>query len=173
LRIDISQIASETTELLASFERSQAPELFDELRLKDSLTVSVLVSPQGGDQWLLSGSLSGKQVLICARTLEPFENSFETPMVIRVERTQSVAQQEMDDDDDEVFSYRIPVVQDYVDVTECVRQLVILQEPIRPVKDPDKDFTWNFDEKTSETPKVDPRWEKLKVLKRKMENLNG
>ena len=172
MRIDISQIASETTELLVSFDRLQAPELFDELHLTGPLTLSVLVSPQGADQWLLTGSLSGKQVLTCVRTLEPFENSFETPVMIRVERT-SVAKQELDDDDDEVYSYRVPMVQNFVDVTECVRELVIFQEPILPVKDPDKDFIWNADEKTSEKPKMDPRWEKLKALKRKMENPNG
>ena len=84
------------------------------------------------------------------------------------------AQQELHDDDDDVFAYTIPQTQDFVDVSECVRQLVTLQEPIAPVKNPDEDFIFVSNNQTgdgadAEKP-LDPRWEKLKALKSKMEN---
>ena len=90
-----------------------------------------------------------------------------------MELVPGLAEEELDDTDDETFGFRVPSVQDHVDVTECVRQLVILQEPLHPVKDdPDKDFVWEAGEK-SEVPDGDPRWEKLKALKDRMKRPNG
>ena len=83
----------------------------------------------------MTGSISGVQTLTCSRTLEPFDRPFTTEVVIEVTRTQ-VAQQELDEDDVDVFAYQIPQGQSFVDVSECVRQLVILQEPVAPVKNP-------------------------------------
>jgi uncharacterized protein len=62
-----------------------------------------------------------------------------------------------------------------VDVSECVRQLVILQEPAAPVKNPDEDFIFVSNKPTGDgsaesEDTMDPRWEKLKALKSKMEN---
>lgn len=148
-------------------------DVFDELRVKGPLAVELSVVPEGSNRWLLTGTLSGAQVLECSRSLELFDSPFTTPISFWVELVPGIAEQELDDTDDETFGFRVPSVQDYVDVTECVRQLVILQEPLHPVKDdPDKDFVWEADEK-SEIPGGDPRWEKLKALKDKMKRPNG
>lgn len=147
--------------------------VFDELRVKEPLVVELSVVPDGSNRWLLTGTLSGVQVLECSRSLELFDSPFETPISFWVELVPGIAEEELDDTDDETFGFRVPSVQDYVDVTECVRQLVILQEPLHPVKDdPDKDFVWEAGEK-SETPGEDPRWEKLKALKDRMKRPNG
>lgn len=169
LRIELSQIIEEPTSLEVSFAPSEARGLFEELRLTAPLMVRVLVTPEGRDKWFLSGTLSGVQKLICARTTEPFDRPFEEQITLSVVRTQSVVRQELDDDGAEIFNYRIPMNQTGVDVTECVRELVILQEPICPVKDPDRDFEWKNEEVVL-SPEEDPRWEKLKALKQKMEN---
>ena len=112
--------------------------------------------------------------LTCSRTLEPFDRPFSTEIVAEITRT-GVSQQELDEDDVDVFAYRIPQGQNFVDLSECVRQLVILQEPQAPVKNPDEDFIFVSnnppDEGSDEAAKpMDPRWEKLKALKSKMEN---
>ncbi len=147
--------------------------VFDELRVKEPLVVELSVVPDGSNRWLLTGTLSGVQVLECSRSLELFDSPFETPISFWVELVPGIAEEELDDTDDETFGFRVPSAQDYVDVTECVRQLVILQEPLHPVKDdPDKDFVWEAGEK-SETPGEDPRWEKLKALKDRMKRPNG
>ncbi len=102
-----------------------------------------------------------------------FDRPFSTEIVVEVERL-SVAKQELDEDDADVFAYKIPQGQDFVDVSECIRQLVILQEPVAPVKNPDEDFIFvsnnQPDEGSEEAKPLDPRWEKLKALKSKMEN---
>ena len=63
-----------------------------------------------------------------------------------------------------------PQGQNFVDLSECVRQLVILQEPQAPVKNPDEDFIFVTNKPADEEPQTDPRWDKLKALKSKMEN---
>ena len=85
------------------------------------------------------------------------------------------AKQELDEDDADVFAYKIPQGQDFVDVSECIRQLVLLQEPVAPVKNPDEDFIFVSNNPPDEgsdgaAKPMDPRWEKLKALKSKMEN---
>lgn len=155
------------------WSHADAPEVFDELHLKGDLVAQVLVSPEGPSKCLVTGSISGVQTLTCSRSLELFDRPFETEMVVEVERIQ-VGAQELNDDDDEVFAYKIPLAQDFVDVSECVRQLVLLQEPIAPVKNPDEDFIFvtnkQTDDETEGAKPMDPRWEKLKALKSKMEN---
>lgn len=174
MRIKISKIASCDGQLQASFAKdSSDASVFEELHIKDSLAVELSVVPENPSKWILVGTLSGVQVLECSRTLELFDHPFETPISFWVELIPGLAKQELDDTDDETFGFRVPQNQDQVDVTECVRQLVILQEPLHPVKDdPDKDFVWESGEK-SEARQGDPRWEKLKALKSKMEHPNG
>ena len=174
MRIDIAQELKESEDRRVVWSHADAPEIFDELHLKGDLVAQVLVSPEGPSKWLVSGTLSGVQTLTCSRTLELFDRPFETEIVVEVERL-GVAKQELDEDDADVFAYRIPQGQYFVDVSECVRQLVILQEPAAPVKNPDEDFIFvsnnQPDEGSDEATKpMDPRWEKLKALKSKMEN---
>lgn len=174
MRIEISKIASCDGTLQLRFAKESADAgVFDELRVKEPLSVELSVVPEGSNKWFLTGTLFGVQILECSRSLELFDSPFETPIGFWVELIPGLAEQELDDSDDETFGFRVPATQDYVDVTECVRQLVILQEPLHPVKDdPDKDFVWEAGEK-SEVPGGDPRWEKLKALKDRMNRPNG
>ena len=129
-----------------------------------------MISPEANSKWLVTGTLFGVQTLTCARTLELFDQPFETEIVVEVEKC-AVGKQEFSDEDDDVFAYQIPMGQDYVDVSEAVRQLVLLQEPQHPVKNPDKDFI--FETKIpDDEPTTDPRWDKLKALKDKMSKGN-
>ncbi|MCF0223891.1 MAG: DUF177 domain-containing protein [Fibrobacter sp.] len=150
------------------WSKADAPEIFDELHLVGDLVAQVLVSPEGENKWLISGSLSGVQTLTCSRTLETFDRPFSTEIVIEVERI-SIGQQELDEEDVDVFAYKIPLGQYFVDVSECIRQLVVLQEPQAPVKNPDEDFIFVSNQPSDEEPQSDPRWEKLKALKQQLE----
>lgn len=170
MRIEIAQKLTEPEDLKVVWSHADAPEIFDELHLKGDLVAVVLVSPEGDGRYLVTGSISGVQTLTCVRSLDPFDCPFKTELVAEVVRAQ-VAMQEFDDEsDDETFLYKIPQAQDFVDVSECVRQLVILQEPQAPVKNPDEDFIFTTNKQSDEEPELDPRWEKLKALKSKMEN---
>ena len=174
LRIDIAQKLTESEDRRVVWSHADAPEIFDELHLKGDLVAEVLVSPEGPGKCLVTGTLSGVQTLTCSRTLDLFDRPFTTEIVAEVERL-PIAKQELDEDDADVFAYKIPQGQDFVDVSECIRQLVLLQEPVAPVKNPDEDFIFVSNNPPDEgsdgaTKPMDPRWEKLKALKSKMEN---
>ena len=174
MKIELVKTLAEPEDRRTVWSRDVAPELFDELHLVGDLVAELLVSPEAGDRFLLTGKLSGTQNLICSRTLEPFDRPFSTEMVVEVTRTQ-VAKQELDEDDADVYAYRIPQNQEFVEVSECVRELVILQEPQAPVKNPEENFIFVSnnqadDGSTDGESPMDPRWEKLKALKSKMEN---
>lgn len=173
MRIDIAQTLTEPEDRQVVWSHADAPEIFDELHLKGDLVAQVLVSPEGDNKWLVTGTISGVQTLTCSRTLEPFDRPFSTEIVVEVERIQ-VAKQELDDEDVDVYAYKIPQGQYFVDVSECIRELIILQEPQAPVKNPDEDFIFvtnnKPEEETDGEKPLDPRWEKLKALKSKMEN---
>jgi uncharacterized protein len=83
----------------------------------------------------IKGIASGSQEFACSRTLELFERRFEVEMDALVLQEQGLTQQEEDDGSEDFFKIRIPASQKEVDLTETVRQLVILQEPMIPVKE--------------------------------------
>ena len=147
LRIDIAQKLTEPEDRRVVWSHADAPEIFDELHLKGDLVAEVLVSPEGPGKCLVTGTLSGVQTLTCSRTLDLFDRPFTTEIVAEVERL-PIAKQELDEDE--------------------------LQEPVAPVKNPDEDFIFvsnnQPDEGSEEAKPLDPRWEKLKALKSKMEN---
>ena len=117
-----------------SLLESDEPNLFKELRLKGPLNCKVTVSKEKGG-FAVKGVASGSQEFACAKTLELFEQPFEVELDALVLQEQGLAQQEEDDGSEDFFKIRVPVNQNEVDLTETVRQLVILQEPMIPVKE--------------------------------------
>lgn len=173
MRIDLSNKNPDSWDQVIVLESNNASSLFEELRLEGSLRGEFQVFPQGSESYLVHGSVQGTQILTCVRTLETFSHPFDLELSIDVKRSSQVATQEMEDDDGDTYLVRIPALQESVDITECVRQLVILQEPMNPVKDPSGDFVWKDPGAEPEESVSDPRWEKLKALKAKFENPNG
>ncbi len=152
-------------------ERASDPAVFDELRIEGNLRAVLQVFTISDRSLHFEGKLQGAQLLTCSRTSESFVHPFETSMVFEVVKDETLRKQEMEDEDEELFRFRIPVLQESVDITECIRQLVILQEPINPVKDPSKEFAWKDSEavEPENAAAIDPRWEKLKELKQKLD----
>lgn len=171
LKLDLEHLGTVPRELDLVLERASDSALFEELHLDGCLQANLQVFSIGDRSFHFEGKLQGVQLLTCSRTLEPFLRPFETDMVFEVMKDETIRVQVMDDEDEELFVFRIPVLQESVEITECIRQLVVLQEPINPVKDPGKEFTWK-DPAANEPNKLaamDPRWEKLKELKQKLE----
>jgi len=108
--------------------------LFRELRLKGPLNCSFAVKKEKSG-FTVRGIASGSQEFACSRTLEPFERYFEVEVDALVLQEQGLTQQEEDDGSEDFFKIRVPANQNEVDLTETVRQLVILQEPMVPVKE--------------------------------------
>jgi len=169
--MDLEHLGTAQHELRLVLERSDGPSLYEELRLDGPLQFDLSVFVVGEDLLRFEGTMQGAQLLTCVRSLEPFTRSFEVKVHIEVQKDQTVHEQvlEDEDEDEDLFRFRIPALQESVEISECVRQLVVLQEPINPVKDPAKDFVWTDLEGDSiDAAKEDPRWEKLKELKQKL-----
>jgi len=173
LRIDLANKNPDCWDQSIALSQDDASRVLPELNLVGVLKGTFQVFPQGDDDYLIRGSVQGAQQLTCVRTLESFTRPFQIEVVLDVKKTSGISVQEIDDDDGDTFTVRIPALQEVVDITECVRQLVILQEPMNPVKDPDGDFRWSDKDDESSTPATDPRWDKLKALKAKFGNPNG
>jgi uncharacterized protein len=173
LQIDLSNKTQENWDASFVLSRNDEHALFEELRLEGSLRGNFQIFVQDAGHFLVKGTLQGVQNLTCVRTLESFLRPFQCDLVMDVQKISGVPAQEMEDEDGDTFVVRIPALQDEVDITECVRQLVILQEPMNPVKDPGSDFVWKDKGDESGEPEGDPRWDKLKALKAKFENPNG
>lgn len=170
LKIELLQSMLEPCSKTLTWKIDSNNSLTKELKLIGELKAELLFSPNGKNKYLLTGSVSGVQVLTCVRSLDSFERPFMVDLNIEAELSQSVSQQTLDDEDDEIFKILLPVNQSELDVAECVRQLVLLQEPLSPIKNPNEDFVFSDKEEDSNT--IDPRWEQLKALRRKMENKN-
>ena len=172
MRIDLSNKSLGPCDQTVVLSRNDAVSLFEELNLEGTLRGEFQVYPQGDDSFLVRGSVSGSQLLTCVRSLESFSCPFSVEVVMDVKKVSGLSAQEVEDEDGDTYVVRIPAFQEEVDVSECVRELVLLQEPMRPVKDPAKDFVWK-DSAEAEVPASDPRWDKLKALKAKLDNPNG
>jgi uncharacterized protein len=131
LRVRLVNSISEQS--LSLFERDE-PFLFSELRLKGCLACSFAVNKENSG-FTVKGTVSGSQEFACARTLELFERPFEMEVEAVVLAEAGLTQQKEDDGDDDFFTIKVPVGQNEVDLTETVRQLVILQEPMVAVKE--------------------------------------
>lgn len=172
MRIDLSNKSLGPCDQNIVLSRNDAASLFEELHLEGTLQGVFQVYLQGDDSFLVRGSVSGSQLLTCVRSLESFSRPFSVEVVMDVKKVSGLSAQEVEDEDGDTYVVRIPAFQDEVDVSECVRELVLLQEPMRPVKDPAKDFVWK-DSAEAQSPASDPRWDKLKALKAKLDNPNG
>ena len=87
---------------------------------------------------------------------------------VLLEIVNSRADQEFDDSDEQIFRMKIcPDANQSIDFTECLRQLILLEQPMYPVKNPDAEFKWeeNSDDVVDEEIVIDPRWAKLKEFK--------
>jgi uncharacterized protein len=116
-----------------SLLQNDEPILFKELRLKGRLNCDFAVNREKGG-FTVKGTANGSQEFECSRTLELFEHPFEIEVDALVLQEQGINEQKEDDGSEDFFTIKVPASQNEVDLTETVRQLIILQEPMIPVK---------------------------------------
>lgn len=110
------------------------PAFFKELNLIGSLNCSFLVSKKNNG-FFIKGTASGLQNFVCARSLEPFNLPFEIEVEVMVEVEAGLTHQKEDDGSGDFYTIKVSVGQNEVDLTETLRQMIILQEPMVPVKE--------------------------------------
>ena len=117
-----------------SLLENDEPVLFKELRLKGQLKCDFAVNKEKGG-FTVKGIASGSQEFECSRTLELFERPFEIEIDVLVIQEMGITKQKEDDGSEDFFTIKVCASQNEVDLTETVRQLIILQEPMIPVKE--------------------------------------
>jgi len=129
----ISLVNNNALKQSLSLLENDEPILFRELRLKGRLNCDFAVNREKGG-FTVKGIAVGLQEFECSRTLEPFERPFEIEIDVLVLQEQGINEQKEDDGSEDFFTIKVPASQNEVDLTETVRQLIILQEPMIPVK---------------------------------------
>jgi len=100
---------------------------------------------------------------ICGRSQEEFEYPLEFPVHILLHRSASVQGVAWEEDGDEAFEASISEDLHELDIEEVLRQAVILERPISPVKPgtPLPEGVLEEDDGSS----MDPRWEALRKFR--------
>ncbi|NLB63664.1 MAG: DUF177 domain-containing protein [Fibrobacter sp.] len=168
MKLELENKGYEPWEKELDFNQNSVAEIFDDLNLKESLKIKFSVFPSERDVWTVETQIIGMQELECARTLEPVMHPIDLSFTVVANKVAGIKEQQFNDEEDEFFEIDIPQAQNFVDFSECVRQMVILNEPINPLKDPEASFNWEDPEQEKDSEAVDPRWEKLKEWKPKV-----
>ena len=100
---------------------------------------------------------------ICGRSLEEFEHPLEIPVKILLHRSTTVQGVVWQDDGEDVFEASISEDLRELDIEEVLRQAVVLERPISPVK-PGTPLPEGVLEE-AEQEALDPRWEALRKIR--------
>jgi uncharacterized metal-binding protein YceD (DUF177 family) len=134
------------------------------LRLASVVVVEILATP-ADDGWMLDCKASGSQILECSRSTKDFEHHYSVGFQVLVEIETKVANWELlEEEDDDIFRIRLNPQSDGFSIEECLRQSILLEQPISPISNPGDDFTW--DDPENQGTEIDPRWNALLKLKK-------
>jgi uncharacterized metal-binding protein YceD (DUF177 family) len=100
---------------------------------------------------------------ICGRSLEEFEYPLEFPVHILLHRTASVQGAVWEEDGDDAFEASISEDLHELDIEEVIRQAVVLERPISPIK-PGTPLPEGVLEE-GDGVSSDPRWEALRKIR--------
>ena len=99
----------------------------------------------------------------CGRSLEEFEYPLDIPVQILLHRSTTVQGVVWEDDGEDVFAASISEDLRELDIEEVLRQAVVLERPISPVKPGTPLPDGVLEEDVQEA--LDPRWEALRKIR--------
>lgn len=134
-----------------------------EVRLASDLRVRVEVSAAGLNQHLLTVEYRTHRFLTCARTLVEFPHPESGKLQVLVESSSSLQAWELNDEEEELYVLRYGTTVEFFSIAECIRQDILLNEPVRPLANPEAEFNWESTQAQETAAEVDPRWAKLKT----------
>jgi len=138
--------------------------LLEEVKIASPFELEIKVHKPGADKYILNCHGKVSQVLMCSKALKEFEHPCDLNFEVVVDLDAKVPTWELNGDYDEVYEIRVNPCSPDFDISEIIRQEIILQEPMVPISDESLSVDWI--EHEEEKPEVDPRWEALKKLKK-------
>jgi uncharacterized metal-binding protein YceD (DUF177 family) len=139
-----------------------------EIMLIDDLRLHISILSNHNDVYWLSLNYEGSRYLKCVRSLEMFKSPLKSEFEVELRLTDSVVGYQINAEE-EVPLVLLNPQSKVVNFFELVRQEILLEEPLNPVSNPEKDFEWKDPELDQSEDKIDPRWSKLLELKKKKE----
>ncbi len=162
MKIDVRNITQRTK----AFELNCGADELDsvtDIKFAEPLSVYFDCQQTSASEYLLKCRVKTTQVLECSRTLSEYENKVDLVFEIIIELKKTMRDWEVCDEEDEVYKILVnPNASDF-DISEIVRQEILLHEPMVPVGD--KDTSGDYIEEEEDESGIDPRWAALKKLK--------
>ncbi len=137
------------------------------VEIEGVLRVEAQIVNYSAEECWLNLSYSGQQVLTCSRSLEKFVRAAASEFVLKVIFSDEVKEWEFLADQEDESVLKVNSLAKGFSVFEAVRQEIILNEPMNPIKNPEEDFEWKDPSEKEE--KIDPRWAKLLELRNKID----
>lgn len=172
LKIDIRNIIQRKKGLTLVCEPEEM-KCIEDVRFANAVVVSLDTHQTGVNSFVLKCHLESVQILECSRTLKDFRNpvdfTFEVIVTLNSKTERSLGidytdnMHKMHNMDEGAYEVCVHSHETNFDISEIIRQEVLLQEPMIPI-DPEAD-TQEWIEAEEEKEKVDPRWAALKKLK--------
>lgn len=134
-----------------------------EVRLASDLRVQVEVSAAGATKHLLTVQYQTQRFLTCARSLVEFAHPEAGKLQVLVEPSPGLQAWELFDEEEELFILRYGTTVESFSIAECIRQDILLNEPVRPLASPEAEFNWESAQPQETEAEVDPRWAKLRA----------
>lgn len=164
LRANVKQMRLECTPLQwAKFDQ--------DIRLNSNLTVQIEVKTVGSAAHLLQSQYQFERILTCSRTLKEFSYQQTGTVQIMVEPTANPTACELDDSEEDYFGIKYGIGLDSFSIAECIRQDIVLNEPLNPIANPEDEFNWRSTDDDSSD--IDPRWAKLAALQTSKPSTTG
>lgn len=165
MKIDIRNITQRKKGLSLSCKPEELKHIED-IRFAQDVAVSIDTHQTGVSSFVLKCQLESVQILECSRTLKDFNNpldlSFEIVVALNSKTERAI---DVDNMDEGAYEVCFHSHETSFDISEIIRQEVLLQEPMIPI-DPKAD-SQEWIEAEEEEEKIDPRWAALKKLKGK------
>ena len=157
--------ADGSSEVVCTAEDFNKPS--ESVEIQGDMKLSVSVINYSHEQLWLNLSYECIQVLTCSRSLEKFEKPISSEFKALVKFSNSVKSWKyVIDQDDEPYLALNDLAKSF-SVFEFVRQDILLNKPMNPVKNPEEPFIWG--EPAEKEEKIDPRWAKLLELRNKID----
>lgn len=172
MKIDVRNITQRKKDFILEYAADDLQDIED-IRFVDKLTIKVDAHQMGINSFILKCKGSAVQYLECSRTLKDFESpvAFQFEIHVKVDSKSKIETEgyNVDEVSDEAYEVAIKPQDDYFDITEMVRQEILLKEPMIPIDPNTSDKEWieseELGEADGEDKPTDPRWDALKKLK--------
>lgn len=138
----------------------------EDIRIATDLEMDFNCHQTGVSSFILKCKGKTTQLLECSRSLKDYGHEVNLQFDILIELdAKAKSGFDIDNMEDEAYEICVNSNNPDFDISEIIRQEILIQEPMIPLNPDTESNEWLEVEEKEETEKIDPRWEALKKLK--------